>query len=202
MIKITKIEANRPDPFANPKLRVAAYCRVSTDSNEQLESLKAQTTYYEKHIKANPEWEYAGIYYDEGISGIKKENREGLQSLIAACENKQIDLIITKSISRLARNTMDCLEMVRQLIEIGVFIYFEKENINTQSMESELMLSILSSLAESESTSISENNKWAVQKRFQNGTFKISYPPYGYENIDGQMVVNKEQAEIVKYIFS
>lgn len=202
MRKITKIEANRPDPFANPKLRVAAYCRVSTDSDEQLESLKAQTTHYEKHIKANPEWEYLGVYYDEGISGTKKENREGLQKLISDCENKKIDLIVTKSISRFARNTTDCLEMVRRLVEIGVFIYFEKENINTQSMESELMLSILSSLAESELTSISENNKWAVQKRFQNGTFKISYPPYGYENIDGQMVVNKEQAEIVKYIFS
>lgn len=92
--------------------------------------------------------------------------------------------------------------MVRRLIELGVFIYFEKENINTKSMESELMLSVLSSLAESESISISENNKWAIQKRFQNGTFKISYPPYGYENIDGKMVINHEQAKIVKYIFS
>lgn len=202
MKRITKIEANRPDPFASSKLRVAAYCRVSTDSKEQAESLKAQTTYYEQHIKTNPEWKYAGIYYDEGISGTKKENREGLQRLITDCENKQIDLIITKSISRFARNTMDCLEMVRRLVEIGVFIYFEKENINTQSMESELMLSILSSLAESESTSISENNKWAVQKRFQNGTFIISYPPYAYENINGQMVVNEDQAKIVKYIFN
>jgi len=92
--------------------------------------------------------------------------------------------------------------MVRKLLDLGIYIYFEKENINTQSMESELMLSILSGLAESESISISENNKWAVQRRFQNGTFKISYPPFGYDNIDGQMVVNPEQAEIVKYIFA
>lgn len=127
MRKITKIEANRPDPFANPKLRVAAYCRVSTDSKEQAESLKAQADHYEKHIKANPEWEYLGVYYDEGISGTKKENREGLQKLISDCENKKIDLIVTKSISRFARNTTDYLEMVRRLVEIGVFIYFEKE---------------------------------------------------------------------------
>lgn len=113
-----------------------------------------------------------------------------------------MDFIITKSISRFARNTTDCLEMVRKLVDLGVFIYFEKENINTQSMESELMLSILSGLAESESISISENNKWAIQRRFQNGTFKISCPPFGYENIDGQMIVNPKQAEIVKCIFA
>lgn len=132
MRKITKIEANRPDPFANPKLRVAAYCRVSTDSDEQLESLKAQTTHYEKHIKANPEWEYLGVYYDEGISGTKKENREGLQKLISDCENKKIDLIVTKSISRFARNTMDCLEMVRRLIELEC-LYILKKKILTPS---------------------------------------------------------------------
>ncbi len=167
MRKITKIEANRPDPFSVPKMRVAAYCRVSTDSDEQLESLQAQKSHYENYIKANSEWEYVGIYYDEGISGTKKENRQGLQRMMSDCENKKIDLIVTKSISRFARNTTDCLEMVRRLIELGVFIYFEKENINTKSMESELMLSVLSSLAESESISISENNKWAIQKGFK-----------------------------------
>lgn len=142
------------------------------------------------------------MYYDEGISGTKKENRSELLRMLSDCENKKIDLIIAKSISRFARNTTDCLEMVRKLLDLGIYIYFEKENINTQSVESELMLSILSGLAESESISISENNKWAIQRRFQNGTFKISYPPYGYDNIDGQMVVNPEQAEIVKYIFA
>ncbi len=120
--------------------------------------------------------------------------------MLSDCETRSIDLIITKSISRFARNTTDCLEMVRKLMDLGVHIYFEKENINTGSMESELMLSILSGLAESESISISENTKWAIQRRFQNGTFKISYPPYGYQNIDGRMIVNPKQAEIVKYI--
>ena len=202
MKKITKIEGNMADSFIKPKLRVAAYCRVSTDSDEELVSLEAQKVHYEAYIKANPEWEYAGLYYDEGISGTKKENRSELLRMISDCENSKIDLIITKSISRFARNTADCLEMVRKLIDLDVYIYFEKENINTQSMESELMLSILSGLAESESISISENNKWAIQRRFQNGTFKVSYPPYGYKNIDGQMIVNPKQAEVVKFIFA
>lgn len=202
MKKITKIDGNKGTSIIKPKLRVAAYCRVSTDSDEQLVSLEAQKSHYETYIKANPEWEYVGLYYDEGISGTKKENRSELLRMLSDCENKKIDLIITKSISRFARNTTDCLEMVRKLIGLGVHIYFEKENINTGSMESELMLSILSGLAESESISISENTKWAIQRRFQNGTFKISYPPYGYQNNDGQMIVNPKQAEVVKYIFA
>lgn len=202
MKKITKIEGNTANSFIKPKTRVVAYCRVSTGSDEQLVSLQAQKAHYESYIKANPEWEYAGLYYDEGISGTKKENRSDLLRMLSDCETGRIDLIITKSISRFARNTTDCLEMVRKLIDLGVHIYFEKENINTSSMESELMLSILSGLAESESISISENTKWAIQRRFQNGTFKISYPPYGYQNIDGQMIINPKQAEIVKYIFA
>lgn len=202
MKKITKIEGNKIDSFNKPKLRVAAYCRVSTNSDEQLVSLQTQKTHYETYIKKNPEWEYVGLYYDKGISGTKKEKRSELLRMLSDCENRKIDLIITKSISRFSRNTTDCLEMVHKLVDLGIYIYFEKENINTQSMESELMLTILSGLAESESISISENNKWSIQRRFQNGTFKISYPPYGYENIDGQMVVNPKQAEVVKYIFS
>ncbi|WP_139904017.1 recombinase family protein [Clostridium thermarum] len=201
MKKITKIEGNQ-DYIFKPKTRVVAYCRVSTDSDDQLVSLHAQKSHYETYIKANSEWDYAGLYYDEGISGTKKENRSDLLRLLSDCESGMIDLIITKSVSRFARNTTDCLEMVRKLLDLGVHIYFEKENINTGSMESELMLSILSGLAESESVSISENAKWAIQRRFQNGTFKISYPPYGYENIDGQMIVNPEQAEVVRYIFA
>ena len=155
-----------------------------------------------RSIKANPEWEFAGLYYDEGISGTKKENRSELLRMISDCGNRKIDMIITKSISRFARNTTDCLEMVRKLVDLGVYIYFEKENINTQSMESELMLTILSGLAESESISISENSKWSIQKRFRNGTYKLSYPPYGYDYLDGEIIVNDEQAAIVKRIFA
>ncbi|TDT71513.1 DNA invertase Pin-like site-specific DNA recombinase [Hypnocyclicus thermotrophus] len=201
MKKVTKIEPASVSSLVQRKLRVAAYCRVSTTSEEQLESLNAQKEHYEKYIKAHPDWEFVGLYYDEGITGTKKEKRKGLKAMLTACELKQIDFIITKSISRFARNTLDCLEMVRKLIGLGIFLYFEKENLNTQSMESELILSILSSMAQDESTSISQNSKWSVQSRFKKGTFKISYPPYGYANIDGKMEVIPEKAEIVRGIF-
>jgi len=200
--KVTKIAQNTADFTERPKLRVAAYCRVSTDSDEQLVSLETQVKYYESYIKTNPDWEFAGLYYDEGITGTKKEKRTELLRMIADCENKKIDFIVTKSISRFARNTTDCLELVRKLINLGIFIYFEKENINTGSMESELMLSILSGLAESESVSIAENSKWSVKRRFQNGTYKIACSPYGYDAVSGELVVNEQQAEIVRFIFS
>ncbi len=201
MKRITKIGANET-PLQKKKIKVAAYCRVSTASDEQLISLEAQKAHYEEYIRANDEWEYVGLYYDEGITGTKKDGRAGLLSMIDDCEDGKIEFIITKSISRFARNTTDCLEMVRSLTDLGISIYFEKENINTGSMESELMLSILSSLAESESVSISENEKWSIRKRFENGTFIIAYPPYGYENVDGEMKVIPEQAEIVKEIYA
>ena len=188
MKKVTKINQNNHQ--IHSKLRVAAYCRVSSDSDDQMISLDAQIKHYEAYIKANPDWEFAGLYYDEGITGTKKEKRTELLRMISDCEDKKIDFIITKSISRFARNTTDCLELVRKLIDLGIFVYFEKENINTGSMESELMLSILSGLAESESISISENNKWSIQRRFQNGTYKISSPPYGYDNINGKLKIN------------
>ena len=200
MKRITKIENKAARE--KKKIRVAAYCRVSTDSDEQMISLDAQKAHYESYIKLNDEWEYAGLYYDEGISGTKVDARSGLLSMLSDCEDGKIDLIITKSISRFARNTTDCLEMVRKLIDLGIYIIFEKEKIHTGSMESELMLSILAGLAESESVSISQNSKWSIRKRFEKGTFIISYPPYGYDNVDGEMVIVPEQAEIVKEIFA
>lgn len=199
MKRITKIEAAKDS--GRRKLRVAAYARVSTDSNEQLVSLETQKNHYERYIKARPDWEYAGLYYDEGVTGTKMAKRDGLLRLLADCDRGLIDYIIVKSISRFSRNTVDSIETVRQLCEKGIYIYFEKENIDTGKMEGELLLSILSSLAESESHSIAENNKWGIQKRFQNGTFKIGYPPYGYDNVGGQMIVNEEQAETVRWIF-
>lgn len=129
MKKVTEIPGNIGKAV---KLKVAAYCRVSTDSKEQLASLDAQTKHYEEYIKSNPDWQFTEIYYDEGISGTKKENRKDLLRLLSDCENRLIDLIISKSISRLARNTMDCLEIVRMLTDFGIYIFFEKENINTQ----------------------------------------------------------------------
>lgn len=202
MKKITKIPKSSQVASLKKKLRVAAYCRVSTDSADQLISLAAQKVHYESYIKANPDWKFAGIYYDEGISGTKKQNRKGLLRLISDCENLQVDFVITKSISRFARNTIDCLEIIRKLTDLEVFIYFEKENINTKSMDSELMLTILSSLAESESISISENNQWSIQRRFRNGTYKLSSLPYGYDYVDGKITMNKAQAEVVKRVFA
>lgn len=198
MTRITKIEASIALPR---KIRTAAYARVSTASDEQLLSLEVQKAHYEEYIKSNPEWEFAGLYYDEGISGTKVDKREALLRLLEDCDNGMIDRVITKSISRFSRNTTNCLEMVRQLSRLNISIYFEKENIDTAYMSSELMLSILSSIAEGESRSISENTKWSIKNRYENGTFIISCPPYGYKNDNGKMVVVPEEAEVVKDIF-
>ena len=200
-MKISKIEAVNQNVLPS-KLKVAAYCRVSTASNAQHESLEAQKTHYESWIKKNPEWEFAGIYFDSGITGTKADCRDGLQAMLHDCRKGKISHILTKSISRFSRNTSDCLSLVRELLDIGVTIYFEKENIDTGSMESELLLSVLSSLAENESHSISENEKWAIRNRFLNGTFKIVYPPYGYRcDENGDMIIQPEEAETVKFIF-
>jgi site-specific DNA recombinase len=201
-MKVTKIEKNTADYPERNKLRVAAYCRVSTDSDEQIVSLDAQRKHYESVIKANPDWEFAGLYYDEGITGSKKDKRPELLRMITDCESRKIDLIVTKSISRFSRNTTDCLELVRKLLRLGIFIHFEKENIHTGSMDSELMLSILSGLAENESASMAENIKWSIKRRIQNGTYKISYAPYGYDIVEGNLLVNEEQAETVRFIYS
>ena len=187
---------------AASKTRVAAYCRVSTEMEGQLVSLETQRNHYEELISSNPDWVFAGIYYDEGITGTSKEKRPALMQMVTDCEAGKIDLILTKSLSRFARNTTDCLELVRKLFDLGVTIYFEKENLDTGTMESELLLSIMSSLAESESVSISENNKWGVRHRFENGTFKISYAPYGYSVQNGELIVNEEEAVWVRWMFA
>ena len=199
MKKITKIDTiTQVKPT---KLKVAAYARVSTSSEEQLLSLENQKLHYEQRILANSNWEFVEMYFDEGISGTKIDKRDGLKRLLQDCENGKVDFILTKSISRFSRNALDCLEIVRRLIDLNIFIEFEKENINTQTMDGELMLSILSSLAESESRSLSQNTKWGIEKRFQNGTYKIGYPPFGYDWVNGAMVINEEQAAVVKEIF-
>lgn len=200
MAKVVRIDSYTKDCAG--KTRVAAYARVSTDSNEQLASLEAQKAYYDSYIKSKPEWEYAGLYYDEGVSGTKKDKRDGLLGMLEDCRKGKIDFIIVKSISRLARNTVDTLMIVRELYDLGIFMYFEKENINTSKMSGELLLTILSGIAESESKSISKNEKWAIQKRFEQGTFVIGCPPYGYVNNKGVMEIVPEEAEIVKRIFS
>lgn len=202
MKKVTKIAEVKGTKDKTKKIKVAAYCRVSTDSDAQLESLEAQKSHYESYISSRDDWEFAGIYFDEGITGTKKEKRPELLRLIGDCKSGKVEFIITKSISRFSRNTTDCLELVRKLLELHIPIFFEKENINTGSMESELFLAILSSMAEGESVSISENNKWSIKKRFENGTFKCSYPPYGYDWNEEEMAINPTQAAVVKEIFN
>lgn len=183
------------------KKRVAAYARVSSDSDEQLKSLAIQKEHYQGYIESNPDWEFVDVYFDEGVSGTSLKNRQGLKRLIDDCEKGLINLIITKSISRFSRNTIDCLNLVRRLRACDVPIIFEKENIRTDDMDGELMLSILAELAANESKSISENGKWGAQKRFKDGTFIISYPPYGYRNNEGGLEIVVEESEIVIEIF-
>lgn len=197
MKKVTKIQVENQ----KTKLRVAAYCRVSSGSEEQLASLEIQKSHYEALIKGNPGWELAGVYADEGISGTKLRKREAMLRMLKDCGQHKIDLILTKSISRFARNTTDCLEMVRKLKDQGIYVQFESENIHTESMDSELILSILGGLAEGESKSISLNSKWSMKRRFETGAFKHTSAPYGYDYKDGGLIPNAEEAVIVERIF-
>lgn len=170
--KVTVIESTQKnEAIEEATLRVCAYCRVSSMHEDQQNSFSAQVTYYTEYISKNSNWIFAGIYADEGISGTSKDKRLDFLRLIKDCEYKMIDFIITKSISRFARNTADCIEIVRKLKALGVGVYFEKENINTLSQESELILSVLSSIAQEESSSLSTNIRWSNQKKFSQGKF-------------------------------
>lgn len=185
------------------KLRVAAYCRVSTDQDDQLNSLENQIRYYTEYINSRPDWELVGIYPDEGISGTSTRKRESFQRMIADCEAGKIDLVITKSISRFARNTQDCLTYSRKLKDLGIGIKFEKENICTTDSTGELLFTILSSLAQDESRSISENCQWGIRSLFKQGVLHLNANRfYGYDKDEnGRLVINKEQAKVVKWIF-
>ncbi len=186
-----------------PKLRVAAYCRVSTDSEEQATSYEAQIEHYTNYIKSNPEWELAGIFADEGITGTNTKKREEFNRMIEECMQGKIDMIITKSISRFARNTLDCLKYIRQLKEKNIPVYFEKENINTLDSKGEILLTIMASLAQQESQSLSQNVKLGIQYRYQQGKIHINHNRFlGYtKDKDGNLVIVPEEAEIVKRIY-
>lgn len=183
---------------------MAAYCRVSTDQEEQLLSYENQLNYYTGFISNNPLYEFAGIYADEGISGTNTKKRDEFKRMIADCRAGKIDMIITKSISRFARNTLDCLNYVRELKELGIGIIFEKENINTLDAKGEVLLTILSSLAQDESRSISENSTWGIRRRFEKGQHKMSTKRFlGYDtDEDGKLVINRKQAQVVKRLYS
>jgi len=187
----------------NKRKRVAAYARVSTDTEEQQTSYEAQVDHYTRHIKANTEWDFAGIYTDEGISATSTRKRDGFNRMIADALDGKIHLILTKSVSRFARNTVDTLTTVRKLKDKGVEVYFEKEQIYTLDSKGELLITIMSSLAQEESRSISENVTWGQRKRFADGKVSLPYKHFmGYEKgEDGMPKIVTEQAKVVKNIY-
>lgn len=199
MRKITKLETKN---IELPKLkRVAAYARVSIERGRTLHSYSAQVSYYNELIQKNPEWEFAGVYSDLGISGTGIEKRNDFKRLLQDCEEGKIDIILTKSISRFARNTVDLLNVVRHLKELGIEVRFEKEGISSLTGDGELMLSILASFAQEEVISTSNNIKWAIKKKFESGKPQCRYKIYGYRWDGDNLVIEPEEAKIVKLIF-
>lgn len=185
------------------KLRVAAYCRVSTDNEEQAGSYETQVSHYREFISANPEWILVDVYADEGISATNTKKRDDFNRMIDDCKKGIIDMIFTKSISRFARNTVDCLNYIRMLKDINIPVFFEKENINTMDAKGEVLITIMASLAQQESESISKNVKLGLQYRYQHGKVLLNSKYFlGYDkDEDGNLVVNPKEAEIVKRIF-
>ena len=204
---ITKIPAlaewkNKPGTVSVKK-RVAAYARVSTEKEEQENSLEAQKAYFRYLIQSRPDWEDAGLYSDEGISGVSFHNREAFKQMIEDALAGKIDLILTKSLSRFARNTVDALQTIRSLKNAGVAVYFEKEDINTLDSKGELLITLMSSFAQEESRSISENIKWGIRKRFADGKYSVAYSSFlGYYSVHkDEMLVDEREARIVRFIY-
>ena len=197
--RVIKIEAaEKPQ---NAQLRVAAYTRVSSDSDDQLNSFAAQNRYYAELISGKAEWRMVDIYADEGITGTSAAKREDFQRMMADCRRGLIDQILVKSISRFARNTKDCLEAVRELKELGVNVRFEREGIDTANVSSELITAIYAAFAQKESESISGNMRWSYQRRMESGEFNTCRAPWGFR-LDGKsLAVHEEEAEIVRRIF-
>lgn len=203
---ITKIEAN---PLLSIKrneykqLRVAAYCRVSTDSEDQIESYKAQVAYYTEAIAKNPRWKLADIYADEGITGTLVKKRDNFNRMIRDCERGRIDYILCKSVARFARNTVDSLKMVRKLKAKGIGVYFEEQCLDTLKVENEMFLGLHSVMAQSESENISANVRWGIQHRMKSGTFKFRYNLLGYEKgEDGEPQIVEKEAVYIRKIFN
>ncbi len=183
-------------------IRCAAYCRVSSDSKDQLNSFMAQLKYYENFLADSKTETLINVYADEGVTGTCEDKRDEFQRMMNDCRKGKIDRIYTKSISRFARNTKDCLKNIRELKSLGITVFFEKENIDTANMPDEMMITIIGGLAQEESTSISNNVKWSYQKRFEKGNIKAFSAPLGYDLCDGRLMINEAQAEIVREIFN
>lgn len=199
MRKIRKIEPVMP--VLPTRKRVAAYARVSMETERLHHSLSAQISYYSDLIQRNPEWEYVGVYADDGITGTQASKREEFQRMLEDCEAGKIDIVLTKSISRFARNTVDLLNTVRRLKELGVSVRFEKENIDSLSADGEVMLTLLASFAQEEVRSLSENERWSVKKRFEQGIPVCRSRILGYRWEGDHLVIVPEEAAIVRRIF-
>ena len=198
--RVIKIEpAERPQ---NVRLRVAAYTRVSSDSEDQLNSFAAQNRYYTELISSKAEWRMVDIYADEGITGTSVTKRDDFQRMMADCRRGLIDQILVKSISRFARNTMDCLQNIRELKELGVNVRFEREGIDTVNVSSELITAIYAAFAQKESESISGNRQWGYQRSMEQGIFNTYYAPVGFTLIDGNLQINQAEAPTIQRIFT
>ena len=187
-------------PAVRQRKKVAAYCRVSMETERLKHSLSAQVSHYSEYIQKNPEWLYAGVYADDAVSGTGTEKRGEFNRLLADCESGLVDIVLVKSISRFARNTVDLLETVRHLKDIGVDVWFEEEGIHSMDGDGELMLTILASFAQEESRSISENCKWGIRKRYERGESR-GCKIYGYRTRKGKLVIHEEEAAVVRRVF-
>lgn len=197
-VTIIPPSGRRPDT-----LRVAAYCRVSSDSSDQLHSYAAQIRKYTEEIRCHEDWELVDIYADEGLTGTRMDKREDFNRMLTDCRKGRIDKILVKSVSRFARNTKDCLAALRELMSLGVAVHFEKEDINTETLTTELMVSVSGALAQQESISISQNMRLCWQRMMENGDFVTTHPPLGYELTDGcKLKIKADEADIVRWIFS
>mgnify|MGYP002626064743 CR=1 FL=1 len=196
-----KISLLEPDaPALKPRKRVAAYARVSMETERLRHSLSAQVSHYSELIQNNPEWIYAGVYADDAVSGTGTERRNEFNRLIADCEAGLVNIVLVKSISRFSRNTVDLLETIRHLKDIGVDVWFEEEGIHSLDSDGELMLSILASFAQEESRSISENAKWGIRKGYEQGKRRNTVL-YGYRVRNGAMVIDENEAAVVRRMF-
>lgn len=197
---VTVIPASESKPGI---LRVAAYCRVSSDSDHQLHSYAAQIRKYTEEIGRHDDWELVDIYADEGLTGTRMDKREDFNRMLSDCRRGRIDKILVKSVSRFARNTKDCLAALRELMTLGVTVYFEKENINTETLTTELMVSVSGALAQQESISISHNQRLSYKRRMERGEFITCKAPFGYRLTDGKnLEIIPEEAEQVRWIFN
>ena len=199
---IEVIPAAKPMEAQIQKKKVAAYARVSTDKKDQESSYEAQVTHFTKLIMNNPEWEFAGVYTDNGISGTSITHRKQFLQMMEDCRAGKIDIILTKSISRFARNTVDLLDSVRELNGLGIEVQFEKEQINTSGMGGEFLLTVTAAVAEQESVSISNNVRWAIRRKYLHGEPSGGTFVYGYRWIDRQYVIEPEEAEVIRQMYA